>query len=540
MIDTAAAQNGDPYVLGGNGPNAFDCSGFVSYCWKVSVYYGGQPRLTTYDYYYNGSGAGAVVCYDIPGTATNRFSECVRGDALVFRSGTDGHILIFRHRNADGSIQSWEARSPTYDCGSWSRSYSSLVNTGYTAVRRRNVNQPGKVSMAAPTTPGLPVRAVGTITMKADACDEDGVDHVRFSKTGPLHLDTVERWYGKAYAPPYTWDLHTGDQIVGDYRMGAKVVDANGKEVHADKIDVQVVSHDRVSGDDRYQTAVAASKKKYPGGGALCVVLVRGDDPADAMCAAPLASCWSGPLLYTRYDVLPEATKSEIARLRPAVVFVVGGTSVISDSVMQQAQSAAAIGATVSRIAGADRFSTAREVRQAMGRPQKVVLIERDSLADAMAASSGSAHRGYSILLCNRSSIPAQTSAAIRDGATRVIVIGGTNTIDGTAWTQIPTSNNAGQPVSKVRVWGEDRYATAVAVADHSEFDLRGGRPHLVNGSDGSWPDGLCVGPLAGSNPTFLVKVSTAPAQTDTALTRRAPSSIRLMGGTDVTRGYAW
>lgn len=543
IIDTAAAQDGKPYVWGANGPSSFDCSGLVSYCWQVSTYYGGSPRFTTAEYFNNGSGVGAIVSYDIPGTSVNRYSSCVRGDALVYRSDGEGHIVLFRHRNTDGSIQTWEARDPTWDCGSWSRSYSSLVNAengGYKAIRRRNVNQPGAISMVAPTTPGTAVKAAGTITMRANAADEDGVDYVRFSKTGPLHLDTVERWYGMDYTAPYTWDLDTSSQAAGDYRMGAKVVDANAKVIHASRIDVGVVSHDRVAGATRFETAVAASQQKYPNGDAFSVVLVRGDDPADALSAAPLASYWNGPVLYTHRDWLPDATRNEIARIGPAQVFIVGGTAVISDLVMLQARDAAGWGKTATRVAGDDRFGTARRVRERMGRPQKTVLIQRDAVADAMAVSSGAAHRGYSILLCNTSSIPAETSAAIGDGATHVIVIGGTGTVDSVAWGQIPTSNDAGRSISKTRVWGANRYATAVTVANNGHFNLTGTRPHLVNGADESWPDGLCAGPLAGVNPTLLTMQTAAPVETQAELRRRAPSSIRLMGGAGVVGGCIW
>jgi putative cell wall-binding protein len=540
IVNTAAAQDGDPYVWGADGPSAFDCSGFTSFCWKVSVYYGGNPRMTTSLYYNNASGPGSVVCYDIPGTSADHYSTCARGDALVYNNGSEGHIVLFRDRNPDGSVQTWEARGAAYGCGSFTRSYSSLVNTGFKAIRRRNVNQPGAVSMVAPTTPGVPVHVVGMMRAQANASDEDGISYVQFSKTGPLRLDTTRRWYGKATAAPYTWELDTGGQIVGDYRLGAKVVDPNGQETQASEVDVSFVSHDRIGGATRYETAVAASRQKYPNGGASAVVLVRGDDPADAMSAAPLAAYSGGPVLYTQTDVLPDATRSEIARLDPARVIVLGGANVISDSVMQQACGSTTYGAAGVRLAGSSRYGTARRVREYMGNPQKTVLINSQAVADAMSVSSAAAYRDYSILLCTTSSIPPDTAAAIAAGATRVIVVGGTPVVDAAAFGQIPTANSSGQSISRTRVSGDNRYATSVAIANSADFSLAGERPHLVNGGDTSWPDGLCVGPLAGANPTFLVDQYAAPADTLAELRRRGPSVVRLIGSTAVTYGYVW
>lgn len=47
LIDTALAQIGKPYVFGANGPNSFDCSGFVIYCINKAGYKLGDHTANT-------------------------------------------------------------------------------------------------------------------------------------------------------------------------------------------------------------------------------------------------------------------------------------------------------------------------------------------------------------------------------------------------------------------------------------------------------------------------------------------------------------
>ncbi len=50
FLDMALAQLGDPYVWGAEGPDSFDCSGFVYYCLKQSGYTGSLWRTTANSY----------------------------------------------------------------------------------------------------------------------------------------------------------------------------------------------------------------------------------------------------------------------------------------------------------------------------------------------------------------------------------------------------------------------------------------------------------------------------------------------------------
>jgi putative cell wall-binding protein len=108
---------------------------------------------------------------------------------------------------------------------------------------------------------------------------------------------------------------------------------------------------ERIAGADRYETAAAVSRAAFPDG-APVAFLAAGTAYADALATAPAAAAAGGPVLLTAPDALAAATRSELDRLHPASVVVVGGTSAVSDAV------ASAAGAT-ERVAGADRYETA-------------------------------------------------------------------------------------------------------------------------------------------------------------------------------------
>jgi putative cell wall-binding protein len=71
----------------------------------------------------------------------------------------------------------------------------------------------------------------------------------------------------------------------------------------------QSADTDRISGADRYKTAVAISQKGWEK--ADYAVLARGDNFADALCAGPLAYKYGGPILLTEPGKLNADTKSD-------------------------------------------------------------------------------------------------------------------------------------------------------------------------------------------------------------------------------------
>lgn len=110
----------------------------------------------------------------------------------------------------------------------------------------------------------------------------------------------------------------------------------------------------RVSGPERFATAVAIRDAMRPG--VSEVLLVRGDNWADAITAGAYAADRGVPVLLTATGFLPGSTADSLAGDR---VTIVGGTAAVSESVRS---AAAARASGVARVWGPDRAATAAAV----------------------------------------------------------------------------------------------------------------------------------------------------------------------------------
>lgn len=88
----------------------------------------------------------------------------------------------------------------------------------------------------------------------------------------------------------------------------------------------------RVAGDDRYATAAALSAAAFPGP-VERLWLATGLNFPDALAGAPAAGARRTPVLLVPGDCVPGATRSEIDRLRPSTLVVLGGTSSVGEGV---------------------------------------------------------------------------------------------------------------------------------------------------------------------------------------------------------------
>ncbi len=134
-------------------------------------------------------------------------------------------------------------------------------------------------------------------------------------------------------------------------------------------------------------------------------MIARGDDFADALCSAPLAYAYGGPLLLTPESGLPETVVAELERLDPSQVFLIGiGDG--SSPVLRQVESIVEP-ENVTTLVGRDRYETAALVAdqleaQSRGPRRKVVIAPGDSFADALAVGPLAAVNHWPILYTPR------------------------------------------------------------------------------------------------------------------------------------------
>jgi putative cell wall-binding protein/uncharacterized protein YkwD len=171
----------------------------------------------------------------------------------------------------------------------------------------------------------------------------------------------------------------------------------------------------RLSGSDRYGTAVAIAQHSYPAAGSAdSVVVATGTGFSDALSAATLAVLRNGPVLLTPPDSLPTVVAAEIRRLGPDVIFLVGGEAAVGPAVFAALSNLA----PTQRVAGSDRYATAIEIskRAFPGSSPAVTRLYATigtDFPDALTASAAAAAHGSPVLLTHPYGVPSGVPAEV-------------------------------------------------------------------------------------------------------------------------------
>lgn len=183
----------------------------------------------------------------------------------------------------------------------------------------------------------------------------------------------------------------------------------------------------RIAGGDRYETAAALSAATFSPG-VSDVYVANGARFPDALAGGPPAGHARGPLLLVQGDAVPASTASELSRLKPARIVVLGGSQVVSDGVVAQLQSDAS---TVARVQGTDRYGTSVAVADAFSPGVPVVYLATGlDFPDALAGGVPGALAPGPILLVSKNCVPAVVNQAIdRLAPGRIVILGGSTAI---------------------------------------------------------------------------------------------------------------
>ena len=278
----------------------------------------------------------------------------------------------------------------------------------------------------------------------------------------------------------------------------------------------------RISGLDRYATAVAVSRAGYPSG-APVVYVATGANYPDALAAAPAAAMQGGPLLLTAAKTLPSNVAQEILRLKPAKLVVVGGTGVVSSAVFSRLKSL--VPGTV-RIGGVDRFDTARKViRSAFSHSTLAYIATGMNYPDALSASAAAGSVEGPVVLVRGSTLDSPTRTLLRDlGVTKTIIAGGRAVVSSGIETALRSFT------SVKRYAGTDRFDTSRLINNGAFPTAK--RVFLATGYQ--FPDALSGAALAAAtaSPLFVVKPTCIPAATSDEINSLKPSQLTLVGGT--------
>jgi putative cell wall-binding protein len=290
--------------------------------------------------------------------------------------------------------------------------------------------------------------------------------------------------------------------------------------------DTDNTSIQRIAGSDRYATAAALSRARFPGG-ASTVFVATGASFPDALSGSPAAAHFNGPVLLTAQGSLPAATATELARLRPSKIVVVGGEAAVGVPVVAALYRYAP---AVERWSGSTRFDTAATISRiafSSGAPVAYVTTGR-SFPDALSGGAVAGHAGGPILLVERDGIPTATAselARLRPGS--IVVLGGPSAVSDAVRSALARYARSG---SVTRLAGADRYATSVQIS-RSAFGNTTGAAFIATGT--SFPDGLAGGAVAAlvPGPLLLVSPTQLPGTVSAELQRLTPDAVYVLGG---------
>jgi putative cell wall-binding protein len=290
----------------------------------------------------------------------------------------------------------------------------------------------------------------------------------------------------------------------------------------------------RLSGADRYGTAVAISQSAYQTSAVPVpvVYIATGQNFPDALSAAPAAASQHGPLLLVTGTSVPTEVTTELARLKPAKIVVVGGTSVISAAVYNQLAATPSLNhnaSAIARLSGADRFATSRLIATTEFRSgsSTVYLATGENFPDALSAGAVAGHLGAPVLLVDgaESTVDAATLATISTlHATKAVIVGGTSVISTGFQSSLAT-----HLTTVSRVSGADRYGTSAAINAGSA-----GASHVYLATGFDFPDALAGAAAAGASgsPLYVVEPGCLPTESFDAAFSTTLTSVSLLGGT--------
>lgn len=194
-----------------------------------------------------------------------------------------------------------------------------------------------------------------------------------------------------------------GKEVLNEIvRLGAKhAFIIGGTGAVSDSIISQVnekgiKSVERIYGNNRYDTAVKIAEKM---GVIDKVVVVSGENFADALSIASTAANKGMPILLTNKDTLPDEVSSYLLNKNISASYVVGGSAVVSDDVKNKLPQPI-------RLSGRDRYDTNRRIINEFTDIDfsKIYFAEGETgFADAIVGSALAARTGSPVILTNGS-----------------------------------------------------------------------------------------------------------------------------------------
>jgi len=198
-----------------------------------------------------------------------------------------------------------------------------------------------------------------------------------------------------------------------------------------------------IGGNDRFETAgiiareVIALRQGSGNTSPVNFFFANGYAIADALAVAPLAASQNGVVLLTYQDAVPVATKQAVDHSPGGLLYMVGGTGVISKIVAEEiSYRHYSVNNAYARFDGKNRYDTSHLIAQGAFNQGEIGLVNGISMVDAFPGAALAAAEAMPILLTSGENLNCFTAAHIEENELTIssgFVFGGTTVVTQTA-----------------------------------------------------------------------------------------------------------
>ncbi|MDD2233827.1 MAG: cell wall-binding repeat-containing protein [Desulfitobacteriaceae bacterium] len=237
--------------------------------------------------------------------------------------------------------------------------------------------------------------------------------------------------------------------------------------IHYRDLTVEV---ERLFGTGRIDTAVLVARAGWTDAGiskasraSRKVVLARADDFADALAGVPLAAKYDAPILITPPHEMDIRVLTEIKRLQPQEIFLLGAEGALGKEIVDSLLQAGFSSKQLVRIQGADRYETSAAIAELVGTSDgSAFVVTGENFPDALGAAGVAGKKGIPVVLMPSNQLNDSSLKALKGlDVQQVEVIGFNQTMYGLLKKELQELIPEVQ-VTSLR--GVDRYATTVSV----------------------------------------------------------------------------
>lgn len=219
-------------------------------------------------------------------------------------------------------------------------------------------------------------------------------------------------------------------------------------------------------GANRYDTAARISKAGWSSGSSK-VIIANGLNEMEGIISNPLAASYNAPILLVSDNAVRSETETELKRLNPSEVIIVGGTSSVKSSIESKVKSIVPK-ASVRRINASGEINLSVAIAKEIDKVSpvnKIYMTGTDGEADALSVAAKAGEEKAPILVTDKNSLSSSVSTWIKDNNISDAYFLGQNKVISDSVIKSADSIISGS-VSGNRIGGANRNETNALVID--------------------------------------------------------------------------